>query len=327
METSQEKTIQNHLVELLDKLNETVSLSDSSMHLSGLREEVEAALKRIDGGTFGVCEICNETIEEEYLQKDPLVKICFTHLSEQQKTAIEKDLELAYKIQYNLLPGSHAQLQEWDIGYHYEPMGPLSGDFYDLINSKEKPGELFFLFGDISGKGISAAMLMSNLSAIFRTLAAANMPLKNLIETANRLFCDSTLPSHFATLVCGRGNKTGEIELCNAGHCRPLLSRSKEVTPIDSTGLPVGIHYSGVYEVDKFKLDGGDTLLLYTDGLSETRNPSGTEYGEDRLSEFLSSHRKLTAGELVKKILADVNGFRAGVPITDDTTIMVIRRN
>jgi sigma-B regulation protein RsbU (phosphoserine phosphatase) len=323
MTPAEQKHIQNHLLELRDKLNETITVSKSYTHLTDLKQEVEAALNKIENGTFGICELCKEEIEDEYLQTDPLVKICFSHLTEEQKRNIEKDLELAYRIQYNLLPVIHTDLPNFEISCHYEPLGPLSGDFYDVINMRDG---LFFLFGDVSGKGISAALLMSNLNAIFRTLAAADLPLKNLIETANRLFSNSTLPYHYATLVCGKILSSGKIEISNAGHCLPLIVRNKEVLSIESTGLPVGIHYSANYDVRNFQLEAGDKLFLYTDGLTETRNRAGTEYGDRRLSDKLAAAGHLPTKELIDFVLEDVKSFRAGEKKTDDLTIMVFHK-
>jgi sigma-B regulation protein RsbU (phosphoserine phosphatase) len=325
MEAAHEK-IHHHLLELHARLNETTALPGSSIHLHSLKREVKSALEKFNNGTYGVCELCNEEIEEQYLESDPLCKICFSHLSEEQKTAIEKDLELAYKIQYNLLPGAGTELNGWEVNYYYEPLGPLSGDFYDIISLGEDSSKWLFLFGDVSGKGISAALLMSNLNAIFRTLAATDLPLKELIETANRLFSKSTLPSHFATLVFGRAYESGEVQLSNAGHCRPLLSGDGGFEPIDSTGLPLGIHYGGKYDVRSLNLRKGNTLFLYTDGLTETRDPAGGEYGEERLCGLLNDHKELPSGELIKKVLADVSDFRGAGPVSDDITIMIIKR-
>ncbi len=323
MDITQQKHIENHLLELRDKLNETISLSEGYTHLLNLKQEVEGALKKIDNGTFGICELCKGDIEEDYLQTDPLVKICFSHLSEKQKRAIEKDLELAYEIQNNLLPEVHSDIPNLEISCHYEPLGPLSGDFYDVINTKDG---LFFLFGDVSGKGISAALLMSNLNAIFRTLISANQPLKNLLESANRLFNQSTLPTHFATLVCGRFYSDGKIEISNAGHCLPFIIRDTDVTTIESTGLPIGINFSSDYNVKNLELNKGDKLFLYTDGLTETRNRSGDEYGVERLSKLLGNARKVPPKELINHVLESINKFRGDEQRTDDLTIMCFHR-
>jgi sigma-B regulation protein RsbU (phosphoserine phosphatase) len=327
MEKSQLDNIHSHLSLLRDKLNDTAGLPEHSSYFSGLRKEVDNAISRIENGTYGICELCHEEIGNDNLQSDPLMRICFSHYTDEQKQVIEKDLEMAFRIQSNLLPGSGKEIKNWDIKYHYEPHGVLSGDFYDVISSAEKEGELFFLFGDISGKGISAALLMSNLNAIFKTLAASELGLKNLIETANRLFCGNTLPAHFATLVCGRATHSGGIELSNAGHCRPLVLTPGGTVPVESTGLPLGIYCNTEYSTIKLALNEGDTLFLYTDGLTETKNKSENEYGEARLLEFISPRINLAPEELISSVLSDVNQFRAGVPASDDITVMAIKRN
>jgi sigma-B regulation protein RsbU (phosphoserine phosphatase) len=324
MEASHEEHIRDHLLELKEKLNETAALSKESSYLSGLRQEVDHTLQKIEKGTFGVCEECNCEIEEDYLEANPMARICFSHLSEEQKESIERDLELANQVQSNLLPPVKTEYQSYKINYHYEPLGPLSGDFYDVIESENS---LFFLFGDVSGKGISAALLMSNLNAIFRTLIGADLPLKSLVETANRLFSKSTLPSHFATLVCGKLLPSGDAEISNAGHCLPVVIRKNEVQSMESTGLPVGIYFGANYDVKHFHLEPGDKLFLYTDGLTETRNTAGYEYGEVRLSKLLSEAGSLPTKEMINRVLEDVKTYRADAEKTDDLTIMVIQRN
>ncbi len=316
--------IENHLLELKEKLNETISISGDSSSLSNLKQEVEQALRRIDDGTFGVCEVCKDMIEDDYLESDPLVKSCFTHLSDAEKLVIERDLDLAYKVQSHLLPALKFDFPDFEISCHYEPHGSLSGDFYDVVKTDKG---IFFLFGDVSGKGISAALLMSNLNAIFRTLVEAKLPLKELIETANRLFSKSTLPSHYATLVCGSLSSSGELEIGNAGHCLPLIIRKAEVLSIESTGVPVGIYLGAEYSIRKYRLEAGDVLFLYTDGLSETRNAAGEEYGEQRLSALLEKIGCLSTKEIIKRVLEEVTAFRAAEQKTDDLTIMAVRRS
>jgi hypothetical protein len=103
---------------------------------------------------------------------------------------------------------------------------------------------LFSAIGDVAGKGVAAAMLMSHLSAMLRTLITVGLPLSDLMERASRVFCESTLPMHYATLVCGRASSSGEIEVCNAGHPPPLLVRADEIERLDATGLPIGMFCS-----------------------------------------------------------------------------------
>jgi sigma-B regulation protein RsbU (phosphoserine phosphatase) len=327
MATSIETSIQPQLLSLKETLLQSIAESKYSSHLVKLMTEVDKALNKIENGTYGVCELCSDLIEEDYLQRDPLARICFSHFSEEQKASFEKDLELAHHIQNKLLPSRHLNCAGWEISHHYEPLGPVSGDFCDVIVPENEKKDLFFIFGDVSGKGVSAALLMSHLNAIFRSLVDSNIPINKLVEQANRLFNKSTLSTHFATLVCGRASASGEVEICNAGHCRPLLKNSTGITPINSTGLPVGIFYNGEYTVEKFQMKPGETLLLYTDGLTEAKDAAKNEYGEERLSAFLDKKHTHPPRAIISAVLEDVKSFGNRTPPADDLTIMVIRRN
>jgi phosphoserine phosphatase RsbU/P len=287
-----------------------------------LLQEVDSALDRMAKGTYGICETCHDPIEKDRLIADPLLRYCLDHLSADQLRALEQDLDLAAKVQGGLLPAADVTLPGWDVHYYYQAAGAVSGDYCDLVNAGEEG--LFFFVGDVSGKGIAASMLMAHLHAMFRALLSLQLPLHRMMERANRLFCESTLADAYATLVCGRLSRSGGLEICNAGHCPPLLRRGREVTRIESTGLPIGIFCSGEYELRKAELD---VLLLYTDGVSEARDPSDREYGEDRLLQLLATDQTLSAKELARICYADLTTFRSGAARNDDVTIMTVRRS
>jgi sigma-B regulation protein RsbU (phosphoserine phosphatase) len=169
-------------------------------------------------------------------------------------------------------------------------------------------------------------MLMSQLHAIFRTLAASGLTVQAMVERASRVFCQSTISSLFATLVLVRAGQSGEIEVCNAGHCPALLLQGGEVIELGATGVPLGLFCEGVYPTQNAEMACGDTLLLYTDGVSEARSANEAEYGAERLKELVASSPGLSAQALVAASIDDLEGFRAGAPLLDDLTVMAIRR-
>src|SRR3977135_4555529 len=187
--------------------------------LSELLKAVDTALRRLDQGTFGLCEECHSSIEAERLLANPLVRFCLDHLTSAEQRALESDLSLAARIQRVLLPKPGLAPAGWDVRYHYQPAGMVSGDYCDLF---ETDGGLLFMLGDVSGKGVAASMLMSHLHATFRSLAEAGLPLDRMVEDANRIFCESTLAGQFTTLVVGRVGQDGSVEFVNAGHL-PVL--------------------------------------------------------------------------------------------------------
>jgi len=293
-------------------------------HLSRLLAEVDEALDKIAKDTYGLCEACHEPIEPDRLAADPLVRNCLDHLTAAERRVLEQDLDLAGRIQRGLLPARQMAFEVWDTFYHYEPLGPASGDYCDLITREE--GELLFFMGDVSGKGIAASVLMANLHAIFRTLVPLRLELTQLMERANRIFCESTGGDHYATLVCGRATTAGEVEICNAGHCPPLWIRDGRATPLGATGLPIGLFGHVEYATAPLTMTDGDVLLLYTDGVTESRNPSDAEYGIDRLIRATVRSGSTSAASLVAECRTDLTAFREGSPRTDDVAILAVRR-
>ena len=328
--------------QLLDrrrKLETAAATTRGANDVTRLLHEVDAALRRMDVGTFGICETCGDPVETDRLLADPLTRFCIDHLTPVEQRALEEDLELASRIQRELLPKRDARpggpdglggvdvpgsIGPWELAYHYQAAGPVSGDYCDLIHGGD--GETYFLVGDVAGHGIAAAMLMSHLSAMLRTLVSVGLPLSQLMERASRVFCESTLPSHYATLVCGRASSSGEIEVCNAGHPPPLVIRRNEIARLHATGLPIGMFCSESFTSQTVRLEPGETLLLYTDGLLETQNSGGVEYGIERLCTLSASSAAMEPAAIVAACLSDLTAFRGTMASADDLTVMAVRR-
>jgi len=304
---------------------EAAAATVSGAYLTALLAEVDAALQRIDEGSFGLCETCHDSIEPERLLADPLVRVCLDHLSEPERRALEGDLELATRIQARMLPPRELPVAGWDTHYHYEAAGPVSGDYCELV-PLDPPGSLFFAVGDVAGKGVAASLLMTHLSAILRSLLSLGLPVPEVVSRANRLFCENTLASHYATLICGRVTGTGILELCNAGHCPPLAVGREEVRRVDVAGLPLGMFCQGEYASRRLDLTAGESLVLYSDGVTEASDPAGNHYGEERLCRVLRQGCGLDAQRLTAAVLEDLSAFRGDAAAADDLTLLILRR-
>jgi len=315
--------------QLLDRrqgLVTAITSTGTSASLTRLLDEVDSALERVEAGTYGICEVCKDPIEEDRLCVDPIIRYCLDHLTDRQQRALEHDLETAVRVQTAMLPKRDVSFAGWEVHYRYEPAGPVSGDYIDLVSGGRDSTDLFFVIGDVSGKGVSASILMGHLHAMFRTLVDMEMGVQDLMRRANQVFCESTLTSQYATLVCGRATATGEVELCNAGHCTPLLLRGDEVRRLETTALPLGMFCDTSYNTERVTLHAGDTLVLYTDGLSEASGDSGSEYGLERLSRLLSENRELPVDDLAGACLDDVAELVGEAPRNDDLTLILMRR-
>jgi phosphoserine phosphatase RsbU/P len=326
MSAAIQTTIPNLRSELIDwqeRLEATARESADSIEWKSLLREVAATIERLEQkDSYGVCQVCHDEIGAATMRADPLARTCLSCLTPAQLSELEDDLERAWLVQGEFLPKQNLRFNGWEVAYHYEPAGRVSGDYCDLVSTDA--GDLYFLIGDVSGKGVAASLLMSRLHAIFRSLIELGLGVSELVERANHLFADKTMSPYYATLVCGKAAANGEVEICNAGHPAPLLVHDGSVSPIVATGLPVGMFCQERYSCTQVKLGKGDRLVLYTDGLSEARNSLDTEYGADRLLKLLGESHQLPGDALIQRVLEDVRGFSSGRPTSDDLTLMAI---
>ncbi len=321
MGTHEVAFLHRQLQERKQRLEEAIALAPLRAGLGGLLQQVDAALDRMTNGTFGLCEKCHDSIERDRLLADPLVCYCLTHLSKPQLDALQRDLDLAAQVQRNLLPPTGLRAGSWQTNFHYAPYGPVSGDYCDLIPADE---ELFFVFGDVSGKGVAASMLMTQLHALFRSLAHMSLPLDQVVILANRVFCESALAGQYATLICGQARSTGAVEIYNAGHLPAIVLQRSGITKIESTGLPLGMFDKISLSGMKLHLDPGDLLFLFTDGFSEAQH-ADEEYGVDRIVNLLGQHHGQSSAEIIATCLHDLESF-IDIPPFDDVTLLAIQR-
>lgn len=303
-----------------EKLGTAIAKSQTAGLLQ-LLEQVDKALEKVETGTYGICEHCLGKVEAPRLLADPLARVCLDCLNPSEQRALEQDLALAARIQAGLLPGPDVAAAGWRASYHYEPAGLVSGDYCDVMPHGK---DLFFMVGDVSGKGVAASMLMANLHAMFRALIPSGLPLHQLVGRANRIFSESTLPTQYATLVLGRASEGGEVEICNGGHLPPFHLSSAGVTRIQSATLPVGMFHDQEFVSTQINASPGDSLVVYTDGFTESAGAGGAEYGDQRLGRLLEGRHGHGSRQLVDACVKDLHSFRDGSPKVDDQTLMVL---
>ena len=322
MVTAEMEYLQGQLEERKRRLETAITLTPDNANAEALLREVDSALERFGAGTYGMCETCHETVERDRLLADPLVCYCLDHLTDEERVTLQRDLDLASQLQRGLLPPPDLSAAGWETSYHYAPLGPVSGDYCDLYPSG---GALYFMVGDVSGKGVAASMRMAQLHALFRSLIGMGLPLAQIVVQINRFLCESALAGQYATLVCGRANADGSIELFNAGHL-PVVSVEKgAVRLLESTGLPLGMFHDAEFSPTAAQLSVGDTLFLFTDGVSEAVGADG-EYGVERVATLMGRLSPDCAAGVISACLEDLRRFAGKNPGMDDVTLLAMRR-
>ncbi len=314
--------LREQLLDRQQRLRDAQFDNGPDIDVSRLLNDVDAALLRLEKGTYGMCEECHDAIEPERLIADPLIKLCLGDLTQKQLNAIQDDLQLAAEIQKRLLPQSAMASDFWEVDFAYHPAGVVSGDYVDVMQHN---GDVYFILGDVSGKGMAASILMSNLHAMFRALIPLDLELCDLMSRANRIFAESTLANQYATLILGKMNPNGEIEMCNAGHLPPIIVGGERSVELDSTGLPLGMFSDSSFVSSGVKLISGETLLLFTDGVTEANDAAGAEFGTDRLRASINGSAAGHPTDLLQTCVNAVAAFRNGALRNDDLTMLALK--
>jgi phosphoserine phosphatase RsbU/P len=241
----------------------------------------------------------------------------------------QSELEIAATVQQKLFPRAARQVGTIDYAGQCVPARGVGGDYYDFLDLKGESGgsSMGFVLADVSGKGVPAALLMANLQACFRTQAAAGVRCPaELLEAVHRHFYASTSADRFATLFFGSyDDRTRRMRYANCGHCAPLLLRAGgELIKLEPTATMLGAFEKWSCGEKEVSLNPGETLLLYSDGVTEAADHTGVDFGEDRLARTLRESGGSTAIDLVGKIVAEVSAF-SGAARLDDITVVAIR--
>jgi serine phosphatase RsbU (regulator of sigma subunit) len=245
-----------------------------------------------------------------------------------QEEVMRRELALAHKVQQGLLPAAPPELAGYEFFDFYEPANHLGGDYFDYIPLAG--GRLAVTLADVSGKGISAALLMAKLSAEARYCLASEPTPAAAVARLNDVFCESRWEGRFVTFILTvLEPATHEVVVVNAGHLTPLLrhlSGSVEAVGEAISGLPLGVDTGVTYESFRFHLDPGDSVTLYTDGIPDAMNPAEEFYGGDRLYTQLSAPCD-SVRLLGERVLEDVRRFIGSRSQLDDMCLSCFRRN
>jgi sigma-B regulation protein RsbU (phosphoserine phosphatase) len=239
---------------------------------------------------------------------------------------MEKELAMARSVQVAMLPQKFPDVDGWSFGAGWKPALEVSGDFYDLVMRKEK--HLDLMIGDVTDKGVPAALFMAQSKALLGSfLESSSSLMEGVMLTNQSLIRENVGP--FVTLFLARIDPdTGETIYINAGHSPPLAFRYDEnqIIQLESTGIPFGIESNLEYEQRSIKLEKKDFLVLFTDGVTEAMDQNHNQFGVERLMNNIYHHRDGSAEEIAMGILSSINDFVGFSKPSDDIAIVVVRR-
>src|SRR5215471_743220 len=244
----------------------------------------------------------------------------------EQRKKLEQELTLAEETQRSLLPQALPQVPNLNIHAFSKPTRYVGGDFYDFVELEN--GELFGVLADVSGKGISASLLSSMLLGCLQMQMRAGVPLHEAVNRLNRFLCEKSSASRFVTMFVFTLNSEGFGKYISAGHNPTYIFRAAtgEIEELHSNNIIVGAFAFATYEPANLKLNPGDVLLAYSDGLTEAENPHGEMLGEEGVKAVIRSEATAGAKQLEQKLLDTIQSFTAGRSQTDDITLILVER-
>jgi serine phosphatase RsbU (regulator of sigma subunit) len=240
-----------------------------------------------------------------------------------EKQRLEQELSIAARIQRALLPEPRFRSDLIEAAAISTPCRAIGGDFFDYL---DLPGGAFgFALGDVAGKGPSAALLTAAVQGIFGANATEGYDPADTISRVNRGVVRRAVQARFVTMVYGVISAEGVLTYCNAGHNPPLLIGRRGLVHLEQGGLVLGLLAEAAYEQERLQLEPGDLLVVFSDGVSESMNPAGDQYGESRIASVVREHMHLDPGEILDRLLDDVQRFSDGTPPHDDLTALILR--
>jgi serine phosphatase RsbU (regulator of sigma subunit) len=304
----------------------------------GIRSVMCVPFRRADGDVLGVLQLDRRDTRTPFRRHDLdllagvaaqvtlAIEQAQAHEERLSREQLRRDLELANRVQQALLPSRPPEIPGYESFDYYEPARQISGDFFSYVPLPG--GRTAVVLADVSGKGMSAALVMAALAADVRYCLASESDVATAVGRMNESFCRAGWDDRFATLVVAvLDPATHRLSLVNAGHMPPLLRTAAgdvEAIGVEATGLPVGVDPEQVYQATDVGFPAGATLVCYTDGISEALDHAQRPYGIERLIRVVAAAE--AAGDAGRRILADVERHAAGQVRSDDICLVCLSR-
>lgn len=249
-----------------------------------------------------------------------------------EKLTLKDEISIAKKVQDGLVPKQAPKNDYYEIANYYESAREVSGDYCDFVQNGDK-GKLYMIIGDISGKGMPAALYMVRVQAMIHSLINHFSDLKDLLINLKHTFSKNLESGYFLTMILGAVENDGKISLCRAGHNCALIYRKEtgSFEEINSKGMGIGLKDQGVFDkvLEEVQLETkqGDLVFLYTDGLVEAMNQYKEQFGLEKVKNILKHNSSDSAECIIKKLMDGVRMFRQEAVIHDDLTMILLKRN
>ncbi|MBN1301779.1 MAG: SpoIIE family protein phosphatase [Melioribacteraceae bacterium] len=247
------------------------------------------------------------------------------------KLTVKDELSLARKIQNNLMPQNPPDVNGFEIASFYESADEVGGDYFDFLKESEKSNEQYIVIGDISGKGMAAALYMVRVQAIIQYLIKNFNDLKDIIINLKDYFSQNLRREYFLTIQILKIYENKQVDVISAGHNPVLIYRSgsKTFIEVNPKGIGIGLNDKGLFEqtiaVESYQPSENDVIIMYTDGITETMNTEKVQFGIDRLKKIILDNSEKPANEIKQVIHKYLTYYRGNLIAEDDSTLIVIK--
>lgn len=320
-----------------DAMHDPRFQGSKSIILSAVRSVMAVPLALADQ-TFGMIYVDNpydSRFTEDDLQVFTTIagvasiKIENARLAEErlEKKRLEEELKVASEIQLRLQPSCPPPIEGYALCAYSIPSREIGGDYYDYI-ARRRQRRVAIALGDVSGKGIGAALMMSSLHAALRAQIQTDYPIRQMMANLNIYIAENSPENKFLTLFYAELDlTTGDLYYANAGHNPPILARATGgVERLPATGLPIGILHEATYEEASVRLWPGDALVVFSDGITESVNTFGEEFDDDRLVEVVTKNLQFSANKMRDRIDEALSRFVGSAAAVDDMTLLILKR-
>jgi sigma-B regulation protein RsbU (phosphoserine phosphatase) len=324
LEEKQEKIIQ--FLETAPETEKENCLCDDENSVEEHLHVIETSLDKIEEETLGVCVVCHGHVDAVLLEMDYTAAVCLDHYSDEERRRLESELELSQVVQRALLPQQIPNIQGVELAAFSRPSEIIGGDYFDFFHFRDgTPG---LVIADVSGHGVSAGMLMSSLQTAIRTMAPETDVPGEILERVNRFYIHNINFTTFVTVFLARYDpSTRTLTYVNAGHNPPAVRRKSDsmITWLRPTAPAIGLAEEFRARMEVISFEEGDSLLLYTDGVTEVLNFSNEEFGQERLAVLVQQNGDRPAPDLLQAVRRAVSAFGGERPLMDDVTMVALR--